>query len=55
VALDYGYDYVDVELDSLLPNLSRNVYLIQQKFGDYTMGSIRTAAGGGASLPTIQV
>jgi hypothetical protein len=55
VSIDYGYDYVDIELDSLLPNLSRNIFLIQQKFGDYTMGSVRTAAGGGASLPTIQV
>jgi hypothetical protein len=55
VAIDYGFDYVDIELDSLMPNLSRSVYKIQQQFGDYTMGSIRTAASSGATVPTIQV
>lgn len=55
VALDYGYDYVDIELDSLMPNLNRNIYRLQQQFNDYTLGSIRTAASSGANVPTIQV
>lgn len=39
VALDYNFDYVDIELDSLMPNLAREVHQIQTAFQDYTMGT----------------
>lgn len=37
VGIDYGFDYVDIELDSLMPNLSRTVHSVQQQFLDFTM------------------
>lgn len=37
VALNYNFDYIDVELDNLMPNLSREVYEIRQRFQDFTM------------------
>jgi hypothetical protein len=39
VAIDYAFDYVDIELDTLMPNLSREVHAIQVQFQDYTMGT----------------
>lgn len=38
-AIDYNFDFVDVELDSLLPNLAQDVHEIQTRFQDYTMGT----------------
>lgn len=45
VALDYGFDYVDIELDSVMPNLSRNVYAIQQSLQDFSVGMAQNVAG----------
>lgn len=39
VAIDYNFDYVDIEIDSLMPNLAREVHQIQIQFQDYTMGT----------------
>jgi hypothetical protein len=44
VALTYGFDYVDLELDSLMPNLSRTFKSIQQSLNDFTMGIVATGA-----------
>ena len=45
VAIDYGFDYVDIELDSVMPNLSRNVYAIQQTLQDFSVGMAQNVAG----------
>lgn len=39
VSLDYNFDYVDIEIDSLLPNLAQDVHELQTRFQDYTMGT----------------
>lgn len=44
VSIAYGFDYVDLELDSLMPNLSRAFKSIQQSLNDFTMGIVATGA-----------
>jgi hypothetical protein len=50
VGLDYGFDYIDVELDSLMPNLSKSLHRVQQDLLDFTMG-ISATGNATASAP----
>lgn len=52
VSITYGFEYIDIELDSLMPNASKMLWELRQSFQDFTFGQAPSVSGNyGNSTP----